>query len=127
MVERGTGPRSPMEGSKGGQEPGGDLAVYVSRTELSMSSSIKSQSLRFPSHPFIDEGGSKGYRWVKRGKYQGYRRSFEGLGSSFSSKLASDMASWCQRLARSPGTCVLMMLCSASGHVPSCLYGRRVG
>ena len=40
MVERGTGPRSLMEGSKGGQEPGGGLAVYVSRTELSMSSSV---------------------------------------------------------------------------------------
>ena len=40
MVERGTGPRSLMEGSKGGQEPGGGLAVYTSRTELSMSSSV---------------------------------------------------------------------------------------
>ena len=60
--------------------------------------------------PFIDEGGSRGYRWVKRGNYQGYRRSFEGLGTSFSSKPASDTASWCQRLARSPGACVPMML-----------------
>ena len=40
MVERGTGPRSLMEGSKGGQEPEGGLAVYVSRIELSMSLSI---------------------------------------------------------------------------------------
>ena len=40
----------------------------------------------------------------EREKYQGYRRSFEGLESPFSSKPASDTASWCQRLARSPGT-----------------------
>ena len=53
MVERGIGPRSLMEGSKGGQEPGGGLAVYMSRTELSMSSSVcelsvESLSLRSP-------------------------------------------------------------------------------
>ena len=88
-----------MEVSKGGQEPGGGLAMYVSRTELSMSSSICELSIesRFlfgppsvgsPALPFIDEGGTRGYRWVKRGKYQGYRRSFDRSGSSFSSKPA---------------------------------------
>ena len=58
MVERGIGPRSLMEGSKGGQELGGGLAVYVSQTKLSMSSSIcelfvESPSLRWGALPSL--------------------------------------------------------------------------
>ena len=56
-----------MEGSKGGQEPGGGLAVYVSRSELSMSLSICELSveswspiLGSPILPFIDQGGEQG-------------------------------------------------------------------
>ena len=36
-----------------------------------------------PCPPFYRPRGSRGYRWEKRGKYQRYRRSFEGAGSSF--------------------------------------------
>ena len=62
-----------MDGLKGCQEPGGGLAVCVMcRTELSMSSfvcelSVKSRSplLGSPALPFIEQGGSKGYRWEK--------------------------------------------------------------
>ena len=58
MVERGTGPRSLMEGSKGGQEPGGGLAMYMSRTELSMSLSVcelfvESRSVRWEALPSL--------------------------------------------------------------------------
>ena len=35
-----------------------------------------------PALPFIDQGG-EGLQMGERGKYQGYRRSFEGSGSSF--------------------------------------------
>ena len=65
MVERGTGPRSLMEGSKGCQEPGGSLALCVMcRTELSMSLFVcvacqKSVPLvGSPALPFIDQGGA---------------------------------------------------------------------
>ena len=92
MVERGTGPRSLMELSKGGQEPSGGLAVYVSQTELSMSSSVcelsvESRSLFPPSGepcpPFYRPRGEQGLQMGERGKYQGYRRSFEGSRSPF--------------------------------------------
>ena len=37
-----------------------------------------------PALPFIDQGGSRGYRWEKEEKNQRQRKSFEGAGSSFS-------------------------------------------
>ena len=52
MVERGTGSRSLMEGSKGGQAADGGLAVYVScslKVDLSPLAGC-------PTPPFIDQG-----------------------------------------------------------------------
>ena len=45
MIEKGTGPKSLMEGSKGGQELGNSLTVCVSSPFVGGSAS-----------PFIDEG-----------------------------------------------------------------------
>ena len=52
MIERGIGPRSLMEGLKGGQELGGSLTVCVSCIVWSKVSSLDGGS----ASPFIDEG-----------------------------------------------------------------------
>ena len=68
MVERGTGPKSLMEGSKGCQEPGGSLTVcdvccVVHQKSVPLVGS--------PALPFIDQGGSRGYRWEKEENTKG--------------------------------------------------------
>ena len=80
MVKRGTGPRSLMEGSKGGQEPDGGLAVYVScslKVDLPPLAGC-------PAPPFIDQGG-RGLHGGGRIKNQRPRRSSESARSSSSS------------------------------------------
>ena len=81
MVERGTSPRSLMEGSKGCQEPGSSLTVcdvcYVVRQ--------KSVPLvGSPALPFIGQGGSRGYRWEKEENSKGIEGPSKGLGLPFS-------------------------------------------
>ena len=49
MIERGIGPKSLMEGSKGGQELGSSLTVYVCRV-------VRSPFVGGSASPFIDEG-----------------------------------------------------------------------
>ena len=68
-----------MEGSKGGQEPDGGLAVYVScllKIDLSLAGC--------PAPPFIDQG-EQGLHGGGRIKNQRPRRSPESAGSSSSS------------------------------------------
>ena len=79
-----------MEGSKGCQEPGGGLAMCVMcRTELSMISSVCELFVKSPSSsgepcpPLYRPRGEQGLQTGERGKYQEYRRSFEGSGSPF--------------------------------------------
>ena len=84
-----------MEGSKGCQEPGGGLAMCVMcQTKLSMSSSmcelsVKSQSplVGSPALPFIDQGGSRGYRWEKEENTKGIEGPSKDPGLPFSLRL----------------------------------------
>ena len=66
MIERGTGPKSLMEGSKGCQEPDSSLTVC----DVCCSSRVGPFSGALPS-PFIDQGGSRGYRWEKEENTKG--------------------------------------------------------
>ena len=80
MVERGTGPRSLMEGSKGCQEPGSGLTVR------DVCCVVRQKSVPLvgsPALPFIDQGGSRGYRWEKEENTKGIEGPSKVPGLSF--------------------------------------------
>ena len=82
MVKRGTGPRSLMEGSKGGQEPGGGLAMYVS-CPLKVGPSSGE-----PCPPFYRLRGSRGYRWEKEENTKGIEGPSKDSGLPFSQRMS---------------------------------------
>ena len=85
MVERGTGPRSLMEGLKGCQEPGGRLAMcdvccFVRQKLVPLVGS--------PALPFIDQEGSRGYRWENEENTKSIEGPSKDLGLPFPPRLS---------------------------------------
>ena len=77
MVKRGTCPKSLMERSKGCQELGCCLAMCC------VCGIDPSPLVGCPALPFIDQGGSRGYRWEKEEKTKGREGPSKVPGLSF--------------------------------------------